>query len=180
MLSQVQLEVEGYVSGAYSGNSSPSELWGTVPGVQARTRVCAGLAAGPLVGLITVVESVGLVESACFIKIYRHCHAWGQGWPSAGALCCLQPSWQQVESSLAHLAQERHQLQGSQRQEWRPDRDTQDRSGCPVMGEGHGGRGWARSCYCRRKWKKPSRVWTRGAKGPVGQSPSLRGCLAGR
>lgn len=59
MLSQVQLEVEGYVSGAYSGYSSPSELRGTVPGVQARTRVCAGLAARPLVGLIAAVEQAG-------------------------------------------------------------------------------------------------------------------------
>lgn len=109
----------------------------------------------------------GPVESACFIRGRRHCHALKrvesrQGQPSAGAPCCLQPYPQQVECSLAHLEQERHQLWGSQGQEWRRPRHRRQVR-VPGDGEGQSDRGQADRPFCPQD---PATV-DRSGKGPV-------------
>lgn len=115
-----------------------------------------------------------LVESACFIKTCRRCRARGQGWPSAGALCCLQPSAPQLGGSVAHPEQVRHQCRHP-RDSGGGGQTRTHKSGCPVMGEGHSGRGRAGSCYCRQTdTEKAQPCLDKRSQQPLGPEPSSK------
>lgn len=131
-MSQVQLEVEGHTSGARSDNNqAPPQS--CVPCVQARAQVVLGWQLGPWLGFSQVAEPAGLVESACFIRICGTAAPGGRDGPLRGLV--LPSALPAAGTMLRDPPEpEGHQLQGSQGQEWRrPDQDTQDKSGCPVL-----------------------------------------------
>lgn len=178
---QVQLEVEGHTSGARSDNNrAPPQS--CVPCVQARAQVVLGWQLGPWLGFSQKAEPAGLVESAYFIRICGTAAPGGRAGPLPGLV--LPSALPTVGTMLRDPPEpEGHQLQGSQGQKWRrPDQDTQDKSGCPVLVGGRreaSGKRPGRILLLQTEAEKASCVGTRGANSPLAQNPPLGGCMAG-